>query len=119
MSSIAIGHALEDTAVAYLQKHKVQVLHRNFRCKYGEVDLIGRDQEDLIFVEVRYRKDATFGAAAETVTADKQRRIICAAQFFLMTRSWATKLYCRFDVIAITKAINSPTIEWIKDAFNA
>jgi putative endonuclease len=119
VSAIATGNLLENAAIKHLQQHNVKILQRNFKCKYGEIDLIARDKQDLLFVEVRYRQNAICGTAAESVTAAKQQKIIYAANFFLQVRSWAANMYCRFDVIAINGSIESPTIEWIKGAFHA
>lgn len=118
MTTLRIGTKLEDYAVEYLQEAGINILHRNFRCKLGEIDLIVRDDATLVFVEVRYRQNDSYGNAAETVNLDKQRKIINAAQFYLQTRSWAANLACRFDVIAMGKSQEMPQINWIKDAFH-
>lgn len=115
----SIGTAYEDLAVAYLQQQNLHILQRNFRCKLGEIDVIAKDKDALIFAEVRYRKNSAYGGAAASVTTTKQRKIIRTAQFFLQSKTWAQQINCRFDVIAITQSTQSPTIEWIKDAFNA
>lgn len=117
--SVATGANLESQAVVYLQSYGIMLLHRNFHCKYGEIDLIAKDNDVLVFIEVRYRKNDFFGSAKESITLHKQRKIICAANFYLQTRNWAQQIACRFDVIAMTGTIDNPQIEWIKDAFNA
>lgn len=119
MSAIATGAEHEIFAAEYLIKANLQILHRNFRCKLGEIDIIAYDGIYLVFVEVRYRQHYKFGDAAESVTLSKQQKIIRTAQFYLQTHTWAQKLNCRFDVIAISNSIKLPHIEWIKDAFNA
>jgi putative endonuclease len=119
VSAIATGTEHEILAAEYLTKSNLQILHRNFRSKFGEVDIIAHDGRYLIFVEVRYRQHNIYGDAAESVTASKQKKIIRAAQFYLQSRKWAQQLNCRFDVIAISNSIKSPQIEWIKDAFHA
>lgn len=119
MQTRNIGTAYEDLAVAYLQQQNLHILQRNFSCKLGEIDVIAQDKDSLIFAEVRYRKNSAYGGAAASVTATKQRKIIRTAQFFLQSRTWAQENNCRFDVIAITQSTQLPTIEWIKDAFNA
>ncbi len=118
MSSLATGARIEDSACNYLQANNLAIIARNFKCKVGEIDLIARDQEDLVFVEVRYRKNTNFGSAAETVNVYKQRKVIRAAQIFLQVNQWAQQQYCRFDVLALSGSIDTPQIEWIKDAFN-
>jgi putative endonuclease len=117
-SSVRIGLRAEDAAIEFLQRQNVLILHRNFRCRFGEIDLIAKDDQHLVFAEVRYRKNTKYGTASETVTVTKQRKIIHAAEFYLRTRAWAHKVKCRFDVIAMSQTIDSPHIDWIKDAFN-
>jgi putative endonuclease len=119
MPAVATGSKLEEIAVEYLQEFGIMILHRNFLCKFGEIDIIGQHNSDLIFFEVRYRQYNSFGNAAESVTLEKQNKIILAAEFFIQSRNWAQKLNARFDVIAMSKSIDAPEIEWIKDAFNA
>lgn len=119
MHSLLTGTHLENKAILYLQSYDIILLQRNFRCKYGEIDLITKDHGVLVFTEVRYRKNAFFGSAQESVTLHKQRKIVCAANFYLQTRNWAQQAACRFDVIAMTGKIDRPQIEWIKDAFHA
>ena len=70
------GTGAEDLACAYLQQNGLRLLARNYRCRSGEIDLIMRDGEYLVFVEVRYRKREAFGSAAETVSSSKRARII-------------------------------------------
>ncbi len=118
MSSISIGSQAEDAAIDYLKLQNVLILERNFRCRFGEIDLIAQQDQCLIFAEVRFRKNTNYGSASESVNSPKQRKIIKAAQFFLNTRAWARDVKCRFDVIAMSQTIDAPKIEWIKDAFN-
>lgn len=118
MSAINLGTQFENLAANYLQQHQLIVLQRNFRCKLGEIDLIAKEKDCLVFAEVRYRKSSAFGSAAESITAAKQQKIIRTAQVYLQHKSWAQNVKCRFDVIAISQSLESPKIEWIKDAFN-
>lgn len=86
----------------------------NVRAKVGEIDLIMRDGETLVFVEVRSRRGAAFGGAAGSVDAGKQRRLRLAAQWYLQRScghgAWPP---CRFDVVAF----EGEACEWIRDAF--
>lgn len=107
------GAAGEERALAYLQQHGLVLVECNFRCKGGEIDLIMRAGEVLVFVEVRKRASARYGGAAASVTAGKQARLIRAAQFFLQRHRFPPA--CRFDVIAI----EGERIEWLRDAFSA
>jgi putative endonuclease len=84
----------------------------------GEIDLIMRDKECLVFVEVRYRSSTAFVAPALTVDARKQRKIAQTAAFFLARNSWLGDIPVRFDVVAAEgTAGGSVRIQWIKDAF--
>jgi len=118
VTAISTGTLLEDVAITHLQKNNLLILHRNFRCKTGEIDVIAKDQSYLVFIEVRYRANDLHGSAAESVTKTKQQNISRTAQFYIQTRRWAQNVNCRFDVVAISGAVESPKIEWIKDAFN-
>ncbi len=104
------GQAGEDAALEYLQRQGLKLLQRNFRCKGGEIDLILQQQDSLVFVEVRKRKDAGYGGAAASVTARKQARLILAAQVFL--QRYRVPPACRIDVVAI----DGDRISWIRNA---
>lgn len=106
------GQQAETWACEYLQTQGFQVLARNYRLRGGEIDLIGRDSDYLVFVEVRYRCNAEFGGALYSIDLRKQQRIIRTAQHYLMRNS--VDLPCRFDVIAIDAA---QQITWLKNAF--
>lgn len=107
------GDAGEDQALLYLQQHGLVLVERNFRCKGGELDLIMRDQQALVFVEVRKRASSRFGGAAASITASKQARLIIAAQVFL--QRYATPPACRFDVVAI----EGHRLEWLRNVMDA
>jgi len=107
-------------ALEYLQQQGLSLLERNFRCKMGEIDLIMSDKADgLLFVEVRYRKNAQFGGAAASVTQNKQNKLIRTAQLYLQIKHLSDRCYSRFDVIALSGAKPPYQLEWIKDAFQA
>lgn len=106
------GAEAEQQAEAYLEQHGLRVVARNYRTPRGELDLVMRDGETLVFIEVRYRKNAGFGGAAESVHRAKQQRVIAAAQHYLQ-RHRLTQSACRFDVALLGR----DKIEWIKDAF--
>lgn len=108
------GYDAEGMAAQYLLDQGVQVLTRNFRCKSGEIDLVGKEGDVLIFAEVRLRIHAGFGGPAESITASKRRRIALAANFWLLQNPRFGNHPCRFDCVLMT----GPTsIEWIRDAF--
>ena len=104
------GQAGEQQALAYLQRQGLALVETNFSCKAGEIDLIMRERDTLVFVEVRKRDGKMRGAAAESITPAKKRRIICAAQLYL-TR-FARMPACRIDVVTI----DGGALEWLPNA---
>ena len=88
----------------------------NYRCRFGELDLIMEDGEYLVFVEVRYRRSTRFGGAIVTVDARKQKRLRAAAEHFRQTSDSAARRPCRFDVIGIEDEAGE-NLQWIKNAF--
>ena len=108
------GLAAEKAAEAFLNSRGLTIIARNFSSRFGEIDLIGIDKNDLVFVEVRFRSNTHFGSAAETVTIAKQRKITKTAHYFLQTHPSYSKKLMRFDVIGMS---NNSQIEWIKGAF--
>lgn len=111
------GAAIETAAAAWLQQQGLICIERNFRCKGGEIDLIMRDRNALVFVEVRLRNRDDFGSAAESVTTAKQRRVVHAAQYYLATRTGHRDEACRFDVLAAKHTDGIIVWEWVQDAF--
>lgn len=109
------GSEAEALAAAYLERHGLSVIERNFRVRGGEVDLICRDGTALVFVEVRLRSNARFGGAAASITSAKQRRVILAARHYLAGRPQPC---CRFDCV-LFDALDASRIEWLKNAFTA
>jgi len=112
----AVGKAGEEVAIQYLRQQGYQVLERNYRCRFGEIDLIARDGSTLAFIEVKTRRSQTFGPAAAAVTLAKQRHLVKASQVYL-TRTHKVYELCRFDVVTIELDAHTPRIELIKDAF--
>jgi putative endonuclease len=95
------GADAEALAAGYLRKLGVCILARNFRCRLGEIDLIGLDGEILCFIEVRHRARTRYGTPIETVSAQKRHRIIRTAEHFLLTAWRGPRCPCRFDVVAV------------------
>jgi putative endonuclease len=119
-STKEIGDSAEDLALAFLQQQGLRLVCRNYRLAGGprqrgaEVDLILRDADGtLVFVEVRSRRDGGYGGAAGSVSAAKRRRIVRAAQHYLM--GLAVVPPCRFDLVAI----EGETLQWLPGAFDA
>jgi len=113
-----VGKAGEEAAVRYLREHGYQILERNYRCRFGEIDLIARDGRVLAFVEVKTRRSQKYGPAAAAVTREKQRHLIKASQLYLIQMKKADEL-CRFDVVTVAMEAQLPHIELIKDAFQS
>jgi len=112
-STREFGQEKEQQACAYLTNQGLELINQNYQCKVGEIDLIMRDKETLVFVEVRFRNQANYGDGLESVTRNKQRKIIRTAQYYLLTNKQYQDDPCRFDVVAIAPQ----KIDWIKDAF--
>ena len=113
---MACGNHAEDLALDYLLLKNFILEERNFNCKYGEVDLIMRDQTYLVFVEVRYRASSKFGGAVESINSSKQAKLRRAAEFYLQKRKFID-CPCRFDILCINGNLNKPNYEWIANAF--
>lgn len=106
------GRLGEERAVEYLRARGYSVIERNFRCRVGEIDIVARDGDTLVFVEVRTRTDGRRGTALEAVTPAKQRRVAQVAEVYLTMRRLHAAV-CRFDVVGIT----GERVELVRDAF--
>ncbi|MCB1775810.1 MAG: YraN family protein [Candidatus Competibacteraceae bacterium] len=115
ISRVAQGAIAEDLALRYLQEQGLILVTRNFRCRAGELDLIMRDGEYLVFVEVRSRRYVRYGTPAESVTRTKQKKLLRTAALYLQRHRLDPP--CRFDVAAVFQCGGEPQIEWIRDAF--
>ena len=109
----ALGKEAEARAEAMLLVQGLTLVERNYRCRLGEIDLVMRDRGQLVFIEVRYRRNARHGGALASVDSHKRRRLIAAAQHYLMSSNWSGP--CRFDVIAWE---GSDKGQWLRDAFS-
>ena len=111
------GLRAENLAALWLEEQGLQVLDRNLLCRAGEIDLVARDGETLVFIEVRFRGSSSHGGAAASVNRRKQQRLLRAARYFLPS---LTTLHfggreppCRFDVVCRQDG----RLEWIRHAF--
>lgn len=111
----ALGDNAEQRACRFLQAKGLTLIVQNFRSRIGEIDLIMRDKQDVVFVEVRSRAQNYYGSAIESINETKQKKILATALFFLQQRNWLDQVNCRFDVIGICQN----QIEWIPNAFTA
>ncbi len=110
------GMEAELLAAAFLQGRGLVIVERNWRRRVGEIDLIARDGDVLVFVEVRLRRHADFGGAAGSITAAKRARMIAAANAYLA--GLARTPPCRFDAVLLD-ALDPARIEWLRDVIAA
>ncbi|MEE8058427.1 MAG: YraN family protein [Pseudomonadales bacterium] len=115
----ATGAQIEQRACQWLEQQGLDYIESNYRCRVGEIDLVMLDQQQLVFVEVRYRKQNSFGSAAESVDWRKQKKLQKTAAHYLVHRPKHIKRACRFDVLAAQPGKQYNTLRWcwIKDAF--
>ena len=111
-----LGQLYEQLALVYLQQQGLQLIQQNFQCKAGEIDLVMRDHDCLVFVEVKYRASSAFGGALAAVTQAKQQKLLRASRWYLQQHN-ATTSACRLDVLAIE---GQPPYQynWIKNAIS-
>ena len=110
-----VGTQKELQAMRYLEKQGMKILQRNFRCHMGEIDLIARDGEETVFVEVKLRHDADFSRAADAVTPAKRERLKKTALFYFAQQG---ECPARFDVVEIYDKGSPARIHWIRNAFS-
>ncbi len=115
----ATGDVFEDRALAHLERAGLKLVERNYRTRFGEIDLIMREGEVLVFVEVRYRRGRGFGSAADSVTARKQARLVRAAHGYLAAHPGDATRACRFDLVAFDGQAARPLADWQRGAFDA
>ena len=101
MNKREVGSKYENIAVSYLQEQGYTILEQNYRNRIGEIDIIAKQNDIVVFVEVKYRKTASFGYLEEAVSFSKQKIIRKVAEFFLAGEQLSLDTECRFDVIAI------------------
>ncbi len=118
LSKIELGKSGEEIAVAFLKRKGCRIIAQNYKCLFGEIDIIARFRKTLIFAEVKTRHPSHFGLPQEAVDKRKQRQIARTALYYL-TAQQLLKSPARFDVLSIL--INPDglkEIEWLKDAFS-
>ena len=108
------GPAAEKLAAEVLQRNGLRLVESNFRCRFGEIDLILLDGDTIVFAEVRLRSNALFGGASASITPAKQEKIIRTAQYYLQRNP--ARGGCRFDVLLMGN-LDAGQVEWIKNAF--
>lgn len=110
------GAQAELWAEDYLRRQGLHPVARNYRCRFGEIDLIMRDAGTLAFIEVRQRRSAGYGGAAESIDRHKQQRLISTAQYYLAGMNPVPP--CRFDAVLMEDA-KGLNVQWLKNAFEA
>ncbi len=113
------GRRGEDIAARWLREHGYRILERNYRRRFGEVDIIARHRDALVFIEVKSRGSSRFGTPLDSITPEKQRRLVMVAQDYLC-RHGGSEQPCRFDVLAIeTGPDGNPRVQLVENAFQA
>lgn len=123
------GDTVEAAARDYLLKSGLRAVAANANYRFGELDLVmlddgrlddsGRSDATLVFIEVRYRGDARYGGGAASVDFRKRRKLVHAAQLFLLGHPQFAHVACRFDVIEADGDPDAPRLNWLRDAFRA
>lgn len=113
------GDDAEDAACAFLERKGIRVVERNFRASGGEIDIVARQGDDLVFVEVRFREDEEAGAPEETVNLVKRRKVAAAARQYVSAVPSASWREARFDVIAVVGSGPGAVIRHYPAAFDA
>ena len=111
---VTLGTQGEELARTYLIRQEYTILHRNWRCKWGEIDLVARDGKTIVFIEVKTRKSDRLGSPLEAVDRRKQERLRVLALHYINSTGQSAPSY-RFDVVGVDLAQNK--ISLIKDAF--
>lgn len=111
-----IGFAAEKRARDFLIQQGLHWITSNYRCKMGEIDLIMRENNALVFVEVRARRTHYYGNSIESITYQKRQKLIRTASWYLLTHQLYDKHPCRFDVLSLQG--KPAQIHWIKHAFS-
>lgn len=115
----ARGAVIEAAARDFLLSQGLDAIAANANYRFGELDLVMLDRDVVVFVEVRYRRNASFGGGAASVDAGKRRKLVKAAQAFLVAHRRFADAPCRFDVVDASGDPASPAFDWLRDAFRA
>ena len=113
----SLGQLTEQHAKHYLLSQGLTFVAENVRYKFGEIDLVMREQSHIIFVEVRYRRSVYYGGAIESISPGKRERLLKAANAWLQKYDRSQQLICRFDLIAFSGDIDKIRCQWLKNIF--
>ena len=111
-----LGHKGESIAVGFLKKNGYKILEQNYQNKLGEIDIVAKDRDTLVFVEVKTRRSDQYGHPKWAVTPRKQRKISMVALYYLKENRLSNPK-ARFDVVTILDRQKAPVVEIIKNAF--
>lgn len=118
MDRQSVGRLGESEAARFLEKRGYKLLERNYRCKYGEIDIVAQDGRTIAFVEVKTRGSESFGGPLASVDSRKQKKIMLAAHFYIESKR-LIDADLRFDVVGIELRGGQLSFELVKDAFEA
>lgn len=120
---LVTGNNAETHALSYLVQQGLSLVESNYRCRPGEIDLVMKENGTLVFVEVRYRADQSYGGGLESIDARKQRKLRAAAMHYLQQRHGSMEVDCRFDVVLISGSLDNDKdntggveLDWIPNA---
>lgn len=113
----AKGKHGEQLALNHLVNQGLMLVEQNFSSRYGEIDIIMRDSDEWVFVEVRMRQSQAFGGGLESVTRSKQRKLINTAEYYMQKHYKTHFESCRFDIIEIGGLLDEQQLNWVQDAF--
>ena len=116
MAPASVGAQAESLAAAFLESHGLAIVARNVRSRFGEIDLIAKERDILVFVEVRLRRSTRFGGASASITAAKRDRLVAAAETYLATLKRTPA--CRIDAVLLD-SLDPARIEWLRDIASA
>ena len=118
MARLHTGREGEEAAVHFLRGKGYRIIERNFRCPCGEMDIVARHGDVLVFVEVRSRRSHNFGLPLESIGPVKQRKLSRIALFYLQKYHLLDACKARFDVVGVRIGTTGPEIELVQDAFD-
>lgn len=114
MNKRSVGKDYEQKALTYLERYGFQVVERNFSCRQGEIDIIGIHKRQLVFVEVKYRRNMTAGYPEEAVNLKKQKKICRTSDYYRLCHPAYGRMQMRYDVVAIC----GEDLKWHQNAFD-
>ena len=114
------GDHYENIAKVYLENEGLLIIQQNYHCRFGEIDLIMKDNSTICFIEVKYRETMSHGGAIHAISQSKQHKLIKAASFYIMENQNISNSSFRFDTITLQgNSDGNPDINWIQNAFYA